>query len=38
MFIMMVQQTNLQQLCDAAMLPWTKVFEGRFRHYVESML
>ncbi len=32
-----VQPTNLQQLCDAIMSIWTKIFEECFQHLVESM-
>ncbi len=35
--IMDVQVTNLQQLCDAIMLIWTKISEECFQHLVESM-
>ncbi len=35
--IMDVQPTNLQQLCDAIMLIWTKISEECFQHLVESM-
>ncbi len=36
--IMDVQPTNLQQLCDAIMSIWTKIFsEEYFQHLVESM-
>ncbi len=35
--IMDVQPTNLQQLCDAIMLIWTKIAEECFQHLVESM-
>ncbi len=34
--IMDVQPTNLQQLCDAIMLIWTKISEECFQHLVES--
>ncbi len=32
-----VQPTNLQQLCDAIMSIWTKLYEECFKHLVESM-
>ncbi len=35
--IMDVQPTNLQQLCDAIMTIWTKIYEECFQHLVESM-
>ncbi len=35
--IMDVQPTNLQQLRDANMLIWTKIYEECFQHLVESM-
>ncbi len=35
--IMDVQPKNLQQLCDAIMSIWTKIFEECFQHLVESM-
>ncbi len=35
--IMDVQPTNLQQLRDAIMSIWTKIFEECFQHLVESM-
>ncbi len=35
--IMDVQPTNLQQLCDAIMSIWTKIYEECIQHLVESM-
>ncbi len=35
--IMDVQPTNLQKLCDAIMLIWTKISEECFQHLVESI-
>ncbi len=35
--ILVVQPTNLQQLCDAIMSIWTKISEECFQHLVESM-
>ncbi len=35
--IMDVQPTNLQQLRDAIMSIWTKIFKECFQHLVESM-
>ncbi len=32
-----VQPTNLQQLRDAIISIWTKIFEECFQHLVESM-
>ncbi len=32
-----VKPTNLQQLHDAIMLIWTKIFDECFQHLVESM-
>ncbi len=36
-YIMEVQPTNMQQLCDAIMSIWTKISEECFQHLVESM-
>ncbi len=36
-YIMDVQSTNLQQLCDAIMSIWTKISEDCLQHLVESM-
>ena len=35
--ILNVQPTNVEQLCDAIMLIWTKIYVECFQHLVESM-